>query len=256
MGLASLILGILSIPASCCFGAGGAFGAPAIVLGAISKRRDSRGKIGMILGIIGYSLSMIIGLISTFWLLFYDIRETSSGYTDTNNYGYNQQYSNNDGSDDAVNSGTVTDVVMNIATDKTAVAVMTVPNGYKPDTEFSSDCYFYYMGTNGEMLKYEIEQYVYDSTVEEYLELQLESDVMDGNLLSKEVSTITDASNREWTAYEYSHELYGYATYCLVFATKLDNDEIVAVTFEGINEPFYAQDYATYIEPSRLEITE
>ncbi len=256
MGLASLILGILSIPASCCFGAGGAFGAPAIVLGAISKRRDSRGKIGMILGIIGYSLSMIIGLISTFWLLFSDIGEPSSGYTGTSDYGYNQQYSNNDDSDDAVNSGAVTDVVMNIATDKTTVAVMTVPNGYKPDTEFSGEHYCYYMGMNGEMLKYEIERYVYDSTVEEYLELQLESDVMDSNPLSKEVSSVTDTFGREWTAYEYSHELYGYATYYLVFATKLDNDEIVAVTFEGINEPFRAQDYATYLESNCLRITE
>lgn len=82
MGLISLILGIVSIPATCCFGAGSMFGIPAIILGAISQKKDGRGKIGMILGIVGSALSVIVGIVALCIIVFSEMDTPTSNYDD------------------------------------------------------------------------------------------------------------------------------------------------------------------------------
>jgi hypothetical protein len=63
--MTALVLGIISIPASVCLGAGALFGAGAIVLGRIGMRtpQSQRASIGVVLGIIGVALSL------GFWVL-------------------------------------------------------------------------------------------------------------------------------------------------------------------------------------------
>jgi hypothetical protein len=67
MGLVSMILGIISIPAACCAFLGIAVGVPAVVLGILGLRKanageaDNRGQAlaGLICGSVGLVLSII-----------------------------------------------------------------------------------------------------------------------------------------------------------------------------------------------------
>lgn len=67
LGLISMILGIVSIPLSCCLGGGILFGAGAIVLGYLGKQKVTQGvannagqaKAGLICGIVGVALSLL-----------------------------------------------------------------------------------------------------------------------------------------------------------------------------------------------------
>ena len=66
-GLIGLILGIISIPLACCFGAGFLFGAAGAVLGYMGKQKAAQGQAtnagqanaGFICGIIGVVLSLL-----------------------------------------------------------------------------------------------------------------------------------------------------------------------------------------------------
>ena len=79
--LLALIFGIISILFICCFGSGALFGIPAIILGATSKKNNTKGLVGFILGIVGTVLSLIIGMIMIGNVLF-----NSDSNDDTYNY--------------------------------------------------------------------------------------------------------------------------------------------------------------------------
>jgi hypothetical protein len=68
MAIASLILGILSIPSGCCYGLGIILGIVGIILGVMSKK-DSGQMSGMaIAGIICSCFGIVFGI--AFWVLF------------------------------------------------------------------------------------------------------------------------------------------------------------------------------------------
>lgn len=438
MGVISLILGIISIPATCCFGAGSLFGIPAIILGAISQKKDSKGKIGMILGIVGSALSVIAGIVAICiialsgvntqgsdyddydmgavydydddyddwldtdvydttewgdtdaeevnevdrytpsyavmqignddtgysyvpegWIGFHEIGGTgftytvqvanqknateivnlsamspeelreganayglavalengektnpsvdpSSVYMEPRTYGeisgyylesyytaddmylYRLTFDGSDGKlhyisvevyadseysdlfetvaanfsydgsvtiDNTADSNNVADLTSEvIASDNTTVTIHTAPEGYEVDSTYETFSFF--ENDKYDMLIYKINWYTSQMTVDEYLDEHIETSVYDGELLSKDVATVTDTSGREWTACAYSYEAIGYTTYELVYATKLTNGEIVSIAFDSVDSPFGLNDYTSYLEPNCLEIVE
>jgi len=68
LGLVAMILGILSIPLSCCRGIGLVFGIAAIVLGHLGKQKVAQGlannrsqaQAGFICGIVGAGLALLL----------------------------------------------------------------------------------------------------------------------------------------------------------------------------------------------------
>lgn len=74
LAIASLILGIIAIPASCCYGAGIIFGIIAIVLGVVSKRQGESMSGMAIAGIICSVIGIIAGI--CMWIMIvYVIKE-------------------------------------------------------------------------------------------------------------------------------------------------------------------------------------
>ena len=249
MALASLILGIASIPTSFMCGLGSITGVPAIVLGAISKRSDKRGKTGMILGIIGYALSMIVSLVISMLDIFSPMLEHN---LNSNDYGIGNYGEINT---EAI-SGDIDKAIAVMGSDRTTMVIYSTPKNFKIDREYSREEESYFMSQSGNMLVYKINTYADQISLEEYMDSNLESEIMNGQVLNQEINTITDASGREWLVYEYSHDAISVTTYILTYATKLDNGEIIEVSYMGIEEPFDMDTYAGYIEPSCLEIAE
>lgn len=72
LGIASMVLGIVSIPFCFCFGIGGLAGVVAVILGFLGKQKSDRGEAtnrgmalaGIITGFVGLGLAII------YWVLF------------------------------------------------------------------------------------------------------------------------------------------------------------------------------------------
>lgn len=67
LAIASLVLGILSIPASCCYGAGIIFAIIGLILGCVSKKPDSSFNGMAIAGIVCSIIGLLVGI--GFWVI-------------------------------------------------------------------------------------------------------------------------------------------------------------------------------------------
>lgn len=78
MALASMVIGIISLVASCCSCGGVIFGSLAVILACLSRVEPhfaGRAKVGLATGIIGMILGVIMGIVWIFimadWFMYY-----------------------------------------------------------------------------------------------------------------------------------------------------------------------------------------